>query len=256
MRFLGVQPSPEGLVELYSAGYFETDFRCGRSEAAYSDESAFLEENRGLVDDFERLLPEVRERRLLEVGCAGGWLLKHATGRGWGVRGVELSADAAARARGLGLDVITGDLDTARFPAAAFDLVYMGDVLEHVPDCRATVAEVARVLEPGGWLYLRGPITTHSMARRLGLFLYGVAGSTIVLREPPYHLWEFRPAPLRRLLEREGLEVVRLVQSKTPPSRKKGIGHTVMGAIDAINVPWTGAWGALGDRVVVVARKR
>jgi SAM-dependent methyltransferase len=256
MRFLTVQPAGEGLTQLYSAEYFEKDFRCGRSDAAYSDENSFREENRGLLDDFDRIVPPRATRRLLEVGAAGGWLLKHARERGWTVSGVELSADASARARALGLEVVTGDLESARFPSDTFDLAYMGDVLEHVSDCRATVTEVARVLAPGGSLYVRGPITTNSLARRMGLRLAQLVGREIVLREPPYHLWEFLPGSLRALFERAGLEVTRLEQAKTPPSRKPGLGHTVMAVIDALNVPWTRATGALGDRIVVVARKR
>ncbi len=170
MRFLSVQPVGESLAGLYSETYFEQDFRCGRTAAHSFDADAFRDEHRGLVDAFERLRPP---GRLLEVGSAAGGLLQHAAERGWTARGVELSAAAVERARALGLDVIQGDLASARLQAEAFDLVYMGDVLEHVPDCRATLGEVARVLAPGGFLYLRGPITTNSLARRLGLATCG-----------------------------------------------------------------------------------
>jgi len=260
LRFLGVQPTAPGLAELYSARYFETDFRCGRSEVAYADESAFRAENAALVDAFEALIPEgPRPRRLLEVGCAGGWLLKHARERGWEVRGVELSGDAVAKARALGLEVHAGDLDSARFAEASFDLVYMGDVLEHVPDAQATLREAARVLAPGGAFYLRGPITTNSLARRLALAAYAALGSTIVLREPPYHLWEFTPATLRAMLARAGLRLEILRQSKIAPGRVHGRKslpqRAVMFAIDALNAPLTAALNVAGDRVVLAARR-
>lgn len=256
MRFLRVQPAPESLAELYGSGYFERDFRCGRSDSGYWDEAAFRAENAGLLDAFAALRPP---GRLLEVGCAGGWLLKHAAERGWEPRGVELSADAVAHARSLGLDVHQGDLAGAALPADHFDLVYMGDVLEHVPDCRAVLLEVARVLKPGGHLYLRGPITTNSLARRLALAAYGLAGRTIVLREPPYHLWEFTPGPLRRLFAACGLRVVRMSEGKIPPGRPHGeksrAQRWIMDAIDAVNVPLTRAFNAYGDRVVAICVK-
>ncbi len=263
LRFLRVQPAGEGLAALYSAGYFERDFRCGRSEVAYAAEDAFRAENQGLLDQFERLGPDPRDarapRRLLELGSAGGWLLKHAAERGWQAQGVELSRDMVERARALGLDVFQGDLLAARLPADGFDLVYMGDVLEHVPDCRAVLAEAARVLRPGGHLFLRGPVTTHSLARRLALALYGALGRTIVLREPPYHLWEFTPGPLRRLFAAAGLEVVAARQSKIPPGRahgeKSATQRIAMGIVDAVNVPLTGLCGVAGDRIVMVGRK-
>ena len=257
MRFLRVQPAPEAMGELYSAAYFERDFRCGRSDVGYFSEEAFRAENRALLDEFER---RMKPGRLLEVGCAGGWLLKHAIERGWQARGVELSADAVAHARSLGLEVFHGDLLAAALPAGAFDLVYLGDVLEHVPDCRATLAECARVLRPGGLLYLRGPITTHSLARSLALAVSGALGRTLVLEEPPYHLWEFTPMPLRRLFEASGFEVVSARQSKIPPGhahgRKNAFERLAMGLIDAINLPLTALLNARGDRIVMVAVRR
>jgi 2-polyprenyl-3-methyl-5-hydroxy-6-metoxy-1,4-benzoquinol methylase len=256
MRFLRVQPEGDSLAALYSAEYFRTDFRCGRSETHSFDEASFRAENDGLLARFE---PYRGEGRLLEVGCASGWLLHHAAARGWRVTGVELSPDAVAHARGLGLDVRQGTLDDANLPAGAFDLVYMGDVLEHVPDCRATAEQVARRLAPGGHFFLRGPITTHSLARSLALAACGLAGSAIVLREPPYHLWEFTPRSLAGLMRRVGLEVVLLEQAKIPPGRahgrKNALQRAAMAALDAINVPITQVFNALGDRVVMVARR-
>ncbi len=257
LRFLSVQPAPESLAELYSPPYFESDFRCGRSASSYFSEDAFRDENRGLLDDFERRIPPAR---LLEVGCAGGWLLKHAIERGWKARGVEISAEAVTHARAMGLEVHHGDLLCAALPAASFDLVYMGDVLEHVPDCRAVLDECARVLKPSGLLILRGPLTTHSLARSLALAGAAALGRTLVLREPPYHLWEFTPKPLSRLFERCGFEVVSLRQTKIPPGhahgKKTAIERLAMALIDAVNVPLTLLFNARGDRVVMVGRRR
>ena len=265
LRFLRVQPAGDSLAELYAPEYFERDFRCGRSDSAYFSEDAFRAENTALLDGFERLTPRSAAaaapapRRLLEVGCAGGWLLKHARERGWEPRGVELSHAAVAHARTLGLEVFEGDLLDAGLPAASVDLVYMGDVLEHLPEARAALDEIARVLRPGGHLYLRGPVTTNSLARRLALAAYHAAGATIVLREPPYHLWEFTPQSLRGLIERAGFEVIRLEQSKIPPGRphgrKSAFERSALYAIDALNLPLTRLFNVAGDRIVMVARK-
>jgi 2-polyprenyl-3-methyl-5-hydroxy-6-metoxy-1,4-benzoquinol methylase len=256
MRFLKVQPEGESLAAMYSAEYFASDFRCGRSDTHSFDEAAFRAENAGLLDRFERW----RGRgRLLEVGCASGWLLKHAAERGWQVTGVELSPDAVAHARGLGLDVRQGTLSDAGLSPASFDLVFMGDVLEHVPDCRESAEQVAELLAPGGHFFLRGPITTHSLARTIALRGYAMLGAAIVLAEPPYHLWEFTPGSLRRLMKAVGLEVVVMEQSKIPPGRphgeKSAPQKAVLAALDSINLPVTRRFNVLGDRVVMVARR-
>lgn len=256
MRFLRVQPAGESLAAMYSAEYFETDFRCGRSERHSFDEAAFRAENAGLLERFER---HRGQGRLLEVGCASGWLLRHAAERGWRVTGVELSAEAVAHARGLGLDVRQGTLGDAGLAAGSFDLVYMGDVLEHVPDCRESAEQVAGLLAPGGHFFLRGPITTNSLARSLALGACGLLGRELVLREPPYHLWEFTPRSLRGLLSRVGFDLVALEQAKIPPGRahgrKSAAQRAAMAALDTLNVPITRAFNALGDRVVLVARR-
>jgi len=257
MRFLRVQPSGEAFARLYSAEYFRQDFRCGRSEVTYFHEDAFRAENHDLLVAFESLGPR---GRLLEVGCAGGWLLKLANERGWRAQGVELSADAVAHARTLGLEVFHGALEDAALPDATFDLVYLGDVLEHVPDCRATLAEVARVLRPGGHAYLRGPITTNSIGRGFGLAVKRLLGGEFVLREPPYHLWEFTPRSLRGVFARAGLEVRSLRQSKIAPGRahgrKSALERLVLWGFDLVNAPLTAWFNVRGDRVVVIARKR
>lgn len=256
LRFLSVQPGAAALAELYSPAYFEGDYRCGRAAATSFDEPAFRDENRGLLDEFARW---TAPGRMLEVGCAGGWLLKHAIERGWQAQGVELSKVAADHARSLSLEVHHGDLMSAHLPSAAFNLVYMGDVLEHVPDCRAVMLECARVLKPGGLLYLRGPTTTHSLARSLALAACRITGRTITLREPPYHLWEFTPATLARLFTSCGFEVVHRQQSKIAPGHahgdKSAFQRAAMAVIDAVNVPLTAVFNARGDRIVMVGRK-
>lgn len=256
LRFLALQPAPGMLAAFYDAAYFESEFRCGRTAASSFDAEAFRAETGGLLDAFAAL---GASGRLLDVGCASGALLAHAVERGWQARGVELAPDAVAHARARGLDVFAGDLLAANLPTGHFDLVYMGDVLEHVPDCRAVVAEVARVMRPGGWFYLRGPITTHSLARSLALAVHRALGRTLLLHEVPYHLWEFTPGPLARLVERAGLRVVRVRQSKIPPGgargRKTALERAAMAAIDAVNVPLTAWFNVRGDRVVLVARK-
>lgn len=255
LRFLGVQPTAESLARLYQAEYFESDYRCGRATGSSFDESVLAAEDQALLHRFEALGPR---GRLLDVGCAAGWLVQHAVGRGWQAQGVEPSEAAAHAAQQRGLEVFQGELAAARLPGASFDLIYLGDVLEHVPDCRATLAEVARLLAPRGHVYLRGPITTNSLARALALSVSGLVHETIVLQEPPYHLWEFTPNPLRRLFEVVGLTVTRLEQSKIPPGRAHGsktsFQRAVMAVIDVVNFPLTTLLGVRGDRVTVIAR--
>jgi SAM-dependent methyltransferase len=255
LRGLTVQPAAHEFARLYARDYFEGgDVRCGHVGDYFAERPALLDDGARLAAWFESLTPG---RRLLEVGCAAGAVLEAAAARGWSVRGVEYSPDAAREAAAHGVPVFEGGLEEARLPEASRDVVFLGDVLEHVPDPAATLREVARVLAPGGALALRGPLTTNSLARRLGLGGMHALGRTLVLREPPYHLWEFEPRTLTELARASGLAVESFRQSKTPPSfaKRRSAGAFAVAALDALNVGWTALTGALGDRCTMVARK-
>ena len=95
---------------------------------------------------------------LLNVGCGTGGFNVAAAGEGAEAWGVDLSAEAArlAAARAPGR-IVRAPAEALPFPSARFDLVYCYSTLEHVADAPRAVAEMARVLRPGGALYLHTP---------------------------------------------------------------------------------------------------
>ncbi len=259
LRGLTRQPAAHEFARLYARDYFQGgDVRCGHVGDYFAERPALIADAQGLVDAFDRMLaPGHATPRLLEIGCASGAVLEAARDRGWAVEGVEYSADAAAEARAHGLAVHVGGLADAQLPADRYDVVFLGDVLEHVPDPLATLLEAHRVLAPGGHLALRGPMATHSWARRLGMSWLESRGKTLALAEPPYHLWEFEPATLTALVRRAGFTLATFHQGKTPPSlrKRRGADALAVAALDALNAAWTGVTGTAGDRCTLTARK-
>jgi 2-polyprenyl-3-methyl-5-hydroxy-6-metoxy-1,4-benzoquinol methylase len=140
--------------------------------------------------------------RLLEVGCACGFLLVAARERGFHVQGVELSAWASDYARTtFGLDVKTGTLENLALPAESYDAVVMADVIEHLTDPRRTVRQIHRLLRPGGRLLLLTPDVSSLMARVFGPRWWGLLDD---------HYFYFSRATLGSLLESEGYAIERI----------------------------------------------
>lgn len=93
--------------------------------------------------------------RLLEVGCAAGWLLQGARSLGWEVEGIEASPKFQRYANAtLGLPVHLGTLESVPLAPASFDVVVMTDVIEHLVDPVADLQRIRRLLAPGGRLVL------------------------------------------------------------------------------------------------------
>jgi SAM-dependent methyltransferase len=132
---------------------------------------------------------------LLDVGPNIGTCLALARQRGWDAHGIEINAGAAAYCRQRGLSVRTGILDANTYPRSSFDVVLMGDVIEHLPDPRATMRTVYRILKPGGVVL----ISTPDIA--------GWAGRLLQIK-PEEHVYYFAPATMRALLHQVSLEVV------------------------------------------------
>jgi len=95
---------------------------------------------------------------LLDVGCAQGFFLFHASKAGYSAKGIEISQDAVAYARKeFGLDVESKPFEEVRFAENHFDVVTLWQVLEHVPYPLMMLKEVHRILKPGGLLVVSTP---------------------------------------------------------------------------------------------------
>jgi SAM-dependent methyltransferase len=195
-------PDPVELDGVYREEYYSLEKPNFIAYAQEDQEWAELAQTDRLAI-FERLLPRER-RRLLDIGCGPGWFLKTAKERGWQVRGIEPSRQAAAHARSLGIDMVEGFFRAGSAPGlGAFDAVHLNNVLEHVPNPIEVLTLARDVLTPGGLLCVNVPNDftpfQRSAASALSLPEWWVA--------PPHHLNYFDFDSLAALYERLGFTV-------------------------------------------------
>lgn len=125
------------------------------------------------IRNLERLLKHVdmgQVSRVLEVGCADGFLTEHLLDRGFDALGVERDVSVAERAVDrIGRPaVLQGDFQEMEFDAP-FDLILMLDVLEHVPEPRRFLQHAADYLaSPQAQIVVLTPNAGSALHRIMG----------------------------------------------------------------------------------------
>ncbi|MDQ3378793.1 MAG: class I SAM-dependent methyltransferase [Actinomycetota bacterium] len=132
-------------------------------------------------------------RQVLDLGCRSGALTRHFL-EGNDVVGIDVDRAALAKAEQLGITPVVADVDEP-LPAESetFDAVVAGELLEHVRFPRALVAEVRRVLRPGG-IFVGSVPNAFRVQNRLR-FARGFQPE-----RDPTHLHMFTPRDIRALL--------------------------------------------------------
>lgn len=174
---------------------------------------------------------------VLDVGCASGGLLASLGDRAVRRVGIEVDPSAAAAARHNADEVYTGAVDDVDPGSERFDVVVLGDVLEHVAHPAATLARVATWVAVGGRLVVSLPNVAHWSVRlplTIGRWDYDDTG--ILDRT---HLRFFTWSSGARLVEQSGLEIVG--RRPVVPSLATHVPFVVPGRLRA-------AWQRVGRR--------
>jgi 2-polyprenyl-3-methyl-5-hydroxy-6-metoxy-1,4-benzoquinol methylase len=137
--------------------------------------------------------------RLLDIGCNEGRGLTLYQRNGFTPEGLELNSVAAAAARARGFTVHEADLSEFR-PAHPFDRVVLSNVLEHALNPRAMLADVHRLLVPGGEVWISLP-NSQSWMRK-------IFGRDWINWHVPFHITHFSETRLAMLLDEAGFDVV------------------------------------------------
>ena len=201
-------PNPADLEREYRETYYAEEKPTFLAHAGEDQQWGELAQTDRL-ESFERILGPGR-RRLLDIGSGPGFFLKTAKNRGWNVMGIEPSRQAAAHARGLGIEVAEGFFGAkVASSLGRFDAINLNNVLEHVPDPISILLAARQILEPGGVLCVGVP-NDFSPLQIAAAATQGVGEWWIA---PPHHLNYFDFATLSNLLERLEFDIAERMTS-------------------------------------------
>jgi 2-polyprenyl-3-methyl-5-hydroxy-6-metoxy-1,4-benzoquinol methylase len=143
---------------------------------------------------------------LLDIGCNIGTFVDVAARRGWNVAGVDANPHALQLTKDKGHKTFDGlfgaDLIRILEPKE-FDLVSLGDVVEHFPNPLESLQLVGTVIKSGGHLALNTPNFDSLVARTFQI-------------KPKEHIFFFDQSTITRVLQQAGFEIVLLKRTGRP----------------------------------------
>jgi 2-polyprenyl-6-hydroxyphenyl methylase / 3-demethylubiquinone-9 3-methyltransferase len=160
-------------------------------------------------------------QRVLDVGCGEGVFAAELAAVGAEVLGIDVAEEPLRRARArhpaLDLRLVDGEAPWP-LPDASFDVVWAGEVIEHVADTAAWLSEVRRVLRSGGSLLISTPANGP-----VALLAAALSRRAFAARFDPRsdHLRFYNPATLSRLIEDFGFESVKVGSAGGLPGARR-----------------------------------
>ena len=201
LLYLNPRPAPQEIKDYYPEEY-------GPYTVTPQDEPSWitrLDQSYGYWKR-ARIVSRARPQggRILDVGCAMGNFLHMMTRLGpWETYGLDIDEQATGYAQDrYRVCSFTGELTDAGYPDSYFDVVTMWDVMEHLHDPTAALAEVHRILKPDGLFLARVPNVATWDARLFGPYWVGY--------DAPRHLYIYSPATLTAFLHKTGFRVDRM----------------------------------------------
>lgn len=195
-------PAPEDVFSAEAEHWWDPEGPLKTLHALQALRAAYLEETE----------PDVTGRHVLDVGCGGGLMTEAWQRRGAHTTGLDRSAALLtvarrhAEANGLAIRYLEDDLATfAGREARTYDIVTAFEVIEHVTDPQGFIQALARLLAPGGRLYL------STLNRTLRAWLFAIVGAEYLLGIVPRGTHRYadfrRPSEIADWGRAEGLVV-------------------------------------------------
>ena len=215
--FVNPMPSDEELSKVYSP---TSNYQAHKLKKDYKKEK-----NYKYIRIFEELKKYTTpNQKVLDVGTSDGEFLYYAKMAGFIPFGVEPNKTTAEIANKNGLHVFCGFLSDCNFEKNSFDVLRLGDVLEHSNNPKKLLYECRTFLKVGGLLIISIP-NMDSLWAKSTYYLKKYARLPWSVLTPPHHLLYFSKNNLDLFLKKEGFELVTSWYHR-PPTLKYELGST------------------------------
>jgi len=152
-------PMPPIDSEFYNQDYYKS---WGVAENSIPKHVLYLKE-RNMQKHLDRIKEFVSSGMILEIGSAWGAFLKVAEEAGYDILGLELSKQACRFARTIVKEdaVLNQSLEETNLSPESVDVIFMSDLLEHIPNPFPFIEKSVSLLKKGGIIYLITPNPSH-----------------------------------------------------------------------------------------------
>ena len=224
-----------------------------KSLSKYNSEKYFLLEFKETrIKKCIKIIKNQKRGRFLDIGCSTGVWGQYWIKNGWDVFGIDINKEQLIKSEEKGIKTSHCDLNTDKLPFEDnfFDLIFAGEVIEHLIDTDGFLQELYRCVKPGGFVLLTTPnlVSFENRIRSLlGIYPiwvdYRLHGSG--------HIRAYTPSILRRQLKSFGFKIMKTTGNWVPfvPQRY----------LDDINAPWLSFTGTifpgLSMDIIILAEK-
>ncbi|MCK5126375.1 MAG: class I SAM-dependent methyltransferase [candidate division Zixibacteria bacterium] len=169
------------------------------------------------ADIIQTLFEPDKNKKIIDVGCGRGTVMRQLFQSGFNVNGCDISSDTIRELSQSGFDAFLCDLETDPIPGK-YDVLMCLEVLQQIFDPEAVIAKMRKALNPGGYLIISVPNEFHILSR-LKLLL----GKSHLGHFEESHIRLFSPGRARELFDKCGLTIDKTISVSVVPPKLKAL---------------------------------